>query len=90
MTENNMPVCTIRQRSLLLNHYSLEFTRGAKWNFHLPLFTIYYKGTSDTGDEVLVRMPRHDTWQLKIGSDADSLYLITALALIHRERQRFS
>ena len=65
MTENGQPICTISQRSILLNRYRLEFTSGEKWTFHMPLFTIYFKGWSDTGGKFFVRLETHNSWLLQ-------------------------
>ncbi|MGD0960976.1 MAG: hypothetical protein ABSB19_14315 [Methylomonas sp.] len=87
MFENGSPVCTIQQKSVLQNKYIIEFDGGDRWFFHLPLFTVFYKGVSENGAEVQVRMERHHTWYVKISSNSDNLHLVAALALIHRERQ---
>jgi len=88
MTENGQPICTIGQRSILLNRYRLDFTSSEKWTFHMPLFTIYFKGWSQTGDKVFVRLETHNTWFLQIDEGRDSPQLLAALAFIHRERLR--
>lgn len=91
MLVNGMTVCTIRQQSILLkNKYTLEFNSGLKWNFHMPLFSVFYKGISETGAEIRVRLLRHDTWHVQIAPSLNNLHLIAGLALIHRERQRFA
>lgn len=87
---NGVPICTVKQQSIFLNKYSLEFNSGVKWTFYMPLFSVQYKGTSAAGDEVRVRMVRHDTWQVEIDQNVDNLHLVAALSLIHRERKRFS
>jgi hypothetical protein len=90
MLENDSMICTICQRSMMLNRYSLDYSNGPKWTFYLPLFSIFYKGEANSGDEVRVRMVRHDTWKVRISDEADNYHLVAGLALIHRERQRFS
>jgi hypothetical protein len=90
MVENGLPVCTIRQRSILLNKYTLEFHSGSEWTFYIPLFSVHYKAISDGGAEVLVRLFRHDEWYLLFPPGLDSLHLVAALAFIHKERQRFA
>ena len=90
MTANGLPVGTIRQRGILLNRYTFDFNGESEWSFHMPLFSVFYKGISDTGAEVRVRLARHDTWYVQISPNSDSLYLVAALAFIHRERQRFA
>ena len=87
MVEKGSAVCTIQQKSILQNKYIIEFNDGDRWVFHLPLFTVFYKGVSENGEEVQVRMEHHHTWYVKISSSSDNLRLVAALALIHRERQ---
>ncbi len=88
MVEIGSPVCTIKQRSILLNRYRLAFTDGQQWTFHMPLFTVMFKGASKGGDAVRVRLWSHNVWYVAIDSEADDLRLIAALAFIHRERLR--
>jgi hypothetical protein len=88
MVENGSPVCTIRQRSILLNRYQLDFAGGPKWTFHMPLFTVYFKGVSDAGARIRVRLWSHNVWYALIDTGVDSPRLVAALAFIHRERLR--
>jgi hypothetical protein len=88
MIEDGRPICTISQRSPLLNRYRLDFTSGERWSFHMPPFTIYFKGWSATGGKVFVRLDAHNTWHLQIDEGHDSPQLLAALAFIHRERLR--
>lgn len=88
IVENGSPVCTIRQRSILLNRYRLDFAGGPKWTFHMPLFTVSFKGVSDAGARIRVRLWSHNVWYALIDTSADSPRLVAALAFIHRERLR--
>jgi len=88
MLEDGMPVCGIRQRSILLNKYRLDFTGQSKWTFHMPLFSVNFRGKSETGAQIQVRLRTHNIWYVLIDSDADSPRLVVALAFIHRERLR--
>jgi hypothetical protein len=90
MVANGLTVCTIRQRSPLLNKYMLEFKSGEKWTFQIRLFSVFCKALSASGAEIRVRLFRHDTWYLLFPPGLDSLHLVAALAFIHRERQRFA
>ena len=54
----------------------------------MPLFTVYFKGWSETGGKVFVRVETHNTWFLQIDEGRDSPQLLAALAFIHRERLR--
>lgn len=88
LAENGSLVCTIRQRSILLNSYTLDFTNGQEWKFRMPLFTVMFRGSSGTGDAVRVRLWTHNVWYVAIDSKADNPRLVAALAFIHRERLR--
>jgi uncharacterized protein YxjI len=88
MIDNDSSVCTIKQMSILQNKYIIEFNSGYKWTFKIPLFTVFYKGVSESGVEVQVRMQRHDTWHVQIPSNIDNLRLVAAFAFLHREQQR--
>ena len=88
MVEDGRPVCTLRQQSLLLNKYTLEFAGGPKWTFQMPLFTVVFKGVSETGAKVRVRLWTHNIWYVEIDAAADRPQLVAALAFIHRERLR--
>jgi hypothetical protein len=90
MTKNGLPVCTIRQRSILRNRYSLDFSNGQRWGFHMPLFTVIFKGSAETGEKIRVRLWSHNVWHVQMDTKADSAQLVTALAFIHRERLRFN
>jgi hypothetical protein len=88
MLEDGVLVCRIRQRSILLNKYRLEFADHSKWTFHMPLFTVIFRGKSETGGRIQVRLRTHNVWYVLIDPDADSPQLVAALAFIHRERLR--
>lgn len=88
MIENGIAVCRITQRSILLNRYQLVFADGATWKFHMPLFTVIFKGWSETGARIRVRLRSHNVWYVMIDSEADNPRLVAALAFIHRERLR--
>jgi hypothetical protein len=90
MFENGLPICTIRQRSLLLNKYTLDFVNGPKWTFHMPLFTAFFHGVSGTGGKVFARLWTHYVWLVLIEHGVESSRLAAALAFIHRERLRCS
>jgi hypothetical protein len=89
MLEDGAPVCRIRQRSILLNKYRMDFAGQPKWTFHMPLFTGNFKGNSEGGARIQVHLQTHYQWYVFIDSDADSLRLVAALAFIHRERLRY-
>ena len=82
--------CTIRQRSLLRNKFTLNFTNGRKWVFRMPLFTARFGGVSETGEKIRVGVRTHTIWYVSIDANAGSPQLVAALAFIHRERLRFN
>ena len=88
MIEAGVPVCTIRQRSILLNRYTLDFAGQSKWTFHMPLFTVIFRGKSETGARIQVELHTHNVWYVLIDTNADNPLLVAALAFIHRERLR--
>jgi len=89
MVENDSTICTIKQKSIFRNKYTLEFTNGQKWIFRMPLFTVNFSGISEAGEKVRVRLWAHEVWYVLIDVAADSPQLVAALAFIHRERLRF-
>ncbi len=88
MTENGMPVCTIRQKGILFTKYTMNFSNGQNWVFRLPLFTVIFTGLSKNGAKIRVRLWNHNTWLVLIDPNADNPQLVAALAFIHRERLR--
>ncbi|RYX80678.1 hypothetical protein EON83_27595 [bacterium] len=90
MTRNGEHICTIMQRSLCLNSYSLAFANGENWNFHMPLFTVYFQGCCDGEGIVQVREWAKRQWVIRIESEHPQPLLLCALAFIHRERLRFA
>ena len=90
MLENGLPICTINQRSILRNKFTLNFTNGQKWVFKMPLFTVNFGGWSEAGEKIRVRCRSHNIWYVLIDAKADSAQLAVALAFIHRERLRFN
>lgn len=89
MIENGVATCTIKQKSILRNKYTLEFSNGQKWVFRMPLFTINFSGISENGEKIQARLRAHETWYVLIDVVADNPQLVAALAFIHRERLRF-
>ncbi len=90
MLENGSPVCTIRLRSPLRNKYTLMFENAQNWVFKMPLFTVRFRGHSDSGKDMQVRMRSHNGWYVLVDPSADNPQLVAALAFLHRERLRFS
>ena len=88
MLENGSRVCTIKQRSMLLNRYELDFASGSKWNFSMPLFSVFFNAVSDDGARIRVRLWSHNVWYVLMNPGPENPQLVTALAFIHRERLR--
>jgi hypothetical protein len=88
MVENGLPICTIGQRSILRNKFTLDFANGQRWVFRMPLFTVNFGGLSETGAKIRARLWTHNVWYVLIDTNADSPQLVAALAFIHRERLR--
>jgi len=86
--EGNQLVGTIRQRSFLFTSYLLEFENGFRCTFSMPLFTVWFKGASETGGRILVRLWQHRIWFVRLDSTINSFHLIAAIAFLHRERLR--
>jgi hypothetical protein len=90
MTEDGVTVCTIKQKNILRNKYTLEFANGQKWIFRMPLFTVNFSGISEAGEKIYARLWAHEVWYVLIDVAADNPQLAVALTFIHRERQRFA
>jgi len=90
MLENGLAICTINQRSILRNKFTLNFANGQKWIFRMPLFTARFGGLSETGEKIRVGVRTHNIWYVSIDASADNPQLVATLAFIHRERLRFN
>ena len=91
MIEHGETVGTIVLTSLIRNRYTLQFRDEPTWTFHMPLFTIYFRAESTSGREVLVRIGSSKRqWKLLTEPGTDSIYLLCALAFIHREWWAYS
>ena len=88
--EDEHRIGTIYQKSLLLNTYDIVLERNStRWRFHMPLYTVYFSGSSDTSEAFYVRMRYHEQWYVKISPANDSIPLMASIAFIHRERMQF-
>jgi hypothetical protein len=91
IVERGEPVGRISLRSPLRNRYTIQFGNEPTWTFHMPLFTILFRAESTSGREVLVRVgPSKKQWNLLAEPGTDSIYLLCALAFIHREWWSYS
>lgn len=86
--EGNRLVGTIRQQSFLFTKYLLGFESGLRCTFRMPLFTILFRGTTETGGQILVRLWQHRVWLVRLDASIDSFHLVAAIAFMHRERLR--
>jgi hypothetical protein len=86
MTRDSRVVGRIALRSFLRNKYSIALSDQTTWLFRMPLFTILFRGASDSGSEVWVFAgPGKRQWNILLGGEGDGLYILSALAFIHRE-----
>lgn len=90
MIENGSLVCTLKQRSLLRNKFTLCFANGQKWTFKEPLFSVSFSGWSEAGEKIQARLWTHNVWYVLIDAKVDNPQLVASLAFIHRERLRFN
>ena len=86
VVENGLPICTIRQRDILFINYTLEFDRSQRWRIHMPIFTVFYHGTSDLGEIALIRFRTRQEWYVRITAGSDNLSIISSLAFIIRKK----
>lgn len=88
--EDEHRIGTIYQKSLLLNTYDIVLERDStRWRFHMPFFTVYFRGSSDTSEAFHVRMRYHGLWYVRISPSNDNVPLMASLAFIHREWNQF-
>jgi len=86
MIERGKCVGEIVRRSVLRNKYTIEFDGGPGWLFRMPLYTVHFPGVSSAGTRVWVVVgPSKRHWNVLVEHEADSVYLLCALAFIHRE-----
>jgi hypothetical protein len=88
INEGDRLIGTIQLRGFLSNKFFLEFASGLRCSFHMPLFTVLFKGSSETGGQILVRLWQHRVWFVRLDSIINNFHLVAAMAFIHRERLR--
>lgn len=88
--EQGEEVGRIARRGVFRNKYALEVKDGSKWIFRMPLFSTFFRGESESGQEVLVRMGPKRQWMLLVEKGCDSIPLLGGLAFIHREWWAYS
>ena len=86
MIENGRSVGSIRYHSPLRTSCSIRFGEGVAWEMRQPLFTIFFSGASNRSERVWIMVgPSKRQWNVLVSSDALNVYLLSALALMHRE-----
>jgi hypothetical protein len=81
----------IRMRSLVRIKYSIELDQAGSWTFRLPLFTVRFRGDSETGTDIWVIVgPSKMEWNILIRPGIGNRHLVTALAFIHNEWWNYS
>jgi len=83
--ENDVRVCTVRQRTLTLSKYDLEF-ETAKWTLRMPMFSARMKATAANGLEILVRVHSRRQWFVRLPVGNDQPPMMTALAYVTRKK----
>jgi hypothetical protein len=72
--------------SLLKTCWAIEVSGGAKWWFHMPLYSSFFHAISSEAGGVVVRMLKESRWTLLFGLGHDSPELLGALAFVFRSR----
>ena len=81
----------IRLRSLLRIKYVIEIDQAGSWTFRLPLFTVRFRGDSQTGTDIWVILgPTKTEWSILIRPGITNRHLVAALAFIHNEWYNYS
>jgi hypothetical protein len=86
VVQGGLSVGRIRQRSPLFTKYSIELDSGSLWTLHLPLFTVYFTGSSGTGERLMVRVWSLQGWDVRITAVDDEVQILAAVAYIVRKR----
>ena len=86
MMEAGQHIGTVRLLSFLLNKYTLELKDGVTWTFHLPLYTVYFRADSTTGERVWMQVgPRTKLqWMVLVRPEFNDVRVLSAIAFIHR------
>jgi len=81
----------IRMRSLLRNKYTIDIDGSNSWTFRMPLFTIRFRGDSDSGTDIWVVVgPSKMEWNILIRPGMSDRQCVTAWAFIHSEWWNYS
>src|SRR5262245_48490357 len=86
MVQDSQIVGRIALCGVLRNKYSIALPDQTTWLFRMPLFTVVFRGESDKGSAVWVFVgPPKVQWNILLDGEGDGLYILSALAFIHRE-----
>ena len=81
----------IRMSSLLRNKYAIDINGVNSWTFQMPLFTVRFRGDSNTGTDIWVVVgPSKMEWNILIRPGISDRQLVAALAFIHNEWWNYS
>jgi hypothetical protein len=70
---------------------SIEIKGAGFWTFRLPLFTVRFRGDSQTGTDIWVILgPSKMEWHILIRPGISDPRLVAALAFIHNEWWNYS
>ena len=87
--QSGQTVGKIIYRNVLRTRSTLEFAGGPTWNFRQPLFTIFFYGDSDAGQQLWIMVgPSKRQWNMLLPPGTEDVYLPAALAFLHREYWR--
>lgn len=90
MMDRDNVIGRIRMISPLRNKYIIDIDRVNSWTFHMPLFTVRFRGDSDTGRDVWVAVGSSEMeWSILIRPGINDRQLVAALAFIHNERWHY-
>lgn len=85
---NGNPIGQIRSCGVLFTRYRLSVGDSPDWKFHLPHFTVNFRGICESGDTLRIKRIDHWNWYVGIQHGAASLPLLATIAFLHRERLR--
>lgn len=85
---NGNPIGQIRSCGVLFTRYRLSVGDSPDWKFHLPHFTVNFRGICESGDTLRIERVGHWNWYVGIQHGAASLPLLATIAFLHRERLR--
>lgn len=88
LVEGGSPRARVEKAGVLSFKYTVALSSGPKWTFEIPMFTVNFKGESEKGARVRVRLASELMWYVLIDEGEDSRELVSVLAFLHSERCR--